>query len=94
LLPAFNRPAIPVPTASDIRFVAPVLESATAVAAPVSTPVAMLCRFTAFRTDFAMLLVAFLDFLLIAKSNRISDLPPPCGNENIGDVTQSSHGGG
>jgi hypothetical protein len=87
LLPAFIRLATPVPTALDIRFVAPVLESATAVAAPVSTPVAILCRLTAFRTDFAILFVAFLDFLLIAKSNRTSDPSLLCGKKNIRDVT-------
>ena len=57
---------MPVPTACDIFLVAPLLERATAVAAPVNTPVARLWRFTAFRTDLPMLWEAFLDFFFIA----------------------------
>jgi hypothetical protein len=68
---AFNKPATPVPTASETFLVAPVVESATAVAAPVNTPVAMLWRLTAFRTDLPRLFVAFFDFLLMAKRNRM-----------------------
>ena len=66
LLPAFKSPAIPLPTTSDIFFVAPLVERATAVAAPVSTPVAMLWRRTALRTDFAILFEPFFDFFFIA----------------------------
>ena len=63
LPPALSRLAMPLPTASDILRVAPVVESATAVAAPVRTPVAMLWRLTALRTDFVIRFVVLFFFI-------------------------------
>ena len=63
--PAFSNPATPLPTASDIFLVAPVVESATAVAAPVSTPVAILWRFTALRIDLPRPFVALFVFFFM-----------------------------
>lgn len=66
LLPTLSKLATPLPTASDIFLVAPEVESATAVAAPVNTPVARLWRFTALRMDLPSPFVAFLFFFFIA----------------------------
>jgi hypothetical protein len=60
-----EQSATPLPTASDIFLVAPVVESATAVARPVRTPVAMLWRFTALRIDLPRPFVAFFVFFFM-----------------------------
>jgi hypothetical protein len=62
--------ASPVPAASLIIFGKPLAESATAVATPVTNPVAMLCLFTAFRTDLRIALVVFLDIFMIINIGR------------------------
>jgi len=63
LPPAFSRLATPLPTNSETLRVAPLPESAIAVAAPVTTPVAIPCFFTALRTDFPIDFVLFFFFI-------------------------------
>ena len=75
LPPALSKLATPLPTASENLRVAPLVERATAVAAPVSTPVAMLCRFTVLRSDLPIAFVLFLFF--IASLIRIKRSVPP-----------------
>lgn len=69
---AFIRPAKPVPAASLSIFGIPLADNASAVATPVTNPVAILCCFNAFRTDFRIALLVFLGIFFMTERKRIA----------------------
>lgn len=71
-LRALIRLAKPEPAASLSFLGIPLADSASAVATPVTNPVAMLCCFSAFRTDFRIALLVFLGIFFMAKKKRIA----------------------